>query len=208
MYNFIGQKVHFIIRTREREGWANVVLQLDPKKLSDVVKGSLREFVNSSEQVASRSPQLFRSRGEAMQRYGHGNGVLLVSPQALKELSISVADFPRNSSNNTVVDEFKTISNGWLPDTYPKHGHSRLQKAIGVFGAGGGQLEFPQTWLRDHLENKLQGGELMQRLSLKELGHYLRDDPRQVFITECTKETGKIAVLVTNGISGANGGLG
>jgi len=212
MYNYIGQKAHFIIRTRETAGWANVVLQLDPRQLSQMLKGVLDEFryaERSSYQPYapvdySKSPVV---RGAALQKYGHGNGMLFVSQEALKELSIELSAHPHCYAYGPVGEEFTKVSQLCLPDTYPQHKDSPLQTAIGRFGVGENELVLPDRRLVDPFGKPLSPDQLQQELSLEQLKQLLQD-PRQVYVTVCQGERGKKAALLLNGISGANGGIG
>jgi hypothetical protein len=212
MYDYIGKEAHFIIRTRETEGWANVVLKLNLRELSQMIKGILEEYRSPAGKTFQQwSPVDYSqhpvTRGSAMQKYGHGNGLLFASPQALEQLSIDLIDHPHCTRDNTVKGEFEKASELWSPDTYPKHENSPLQNGIGTLGVGGDELVFPDEWLVDPLGNRLTREQLQQELAMKELNELL-EDPRQVYITVCQAESGEKAVFFSDGISGANGGIG
>lgn len=212
MYNYIARQAHFIIRTNETAGWANVILRFKAKELAAVIKDLLAEY--RSPQCNARRKFLLDykkspiSRGAAMQLYGHGNGILLISTAALEELDIDLSDYPHSRSmQGTIVEEFARIADLWLPDTYPKHVESFLQRAVGTVGIHRDELIIPELWCRGHLGDRLKPADLQQDLVLAELAAVLRNEWRQVYITTCAQEQGKRAVLITNGISGAKGGI-
>ena len=212
MYDFIGQKAHFIIRTHEIAGWANVVLQLDPRQLSQMLKDVLPYYRLSDGGISRRwSPIDYVKHpialGEALEYYGHGNGLLFVSQQALTELSIDLSKYPHRHGDGTVAHEFTLGTKFSLPDTYPQHANSPLQRAIGTFGVGENELVFPSPWLKDPLGDELQPSQLRQELSLDDLRSRLQD-PRQVYVNVCKNELGAKAVFFTKGIPGAKGGIG
>lgn len=212
MYNYIGKKAHFIIRTHETEGWANVVLKLNPRELSKMMKSILEEFKLPDGQTFQQwSPVDYSkhplTRGSAMQKYGHGNGLLFVSQEALKQLSIDLCDYPHCIKYSTVDQEFKKASELWLPDTYPKHTDSPLQNAIGLVGIKHDDLVLPDQWLMDPSGKTLSREQLQQELTIDQLQMQLKD-PRQAYVTVCNAEAGSKAVLLSNGISGAKGGIG
>lgn len=212
MYEYIARQAHFIIRTNETAGWANVILRLKAKELGAVVRALIPEYRLPQERTRRiASPDYIKSpvsRGAAMQIYGHGNGILLTSTAALAELDLNLSDYPHQTRQATIVEEFATIAGLWVPDTYPKHAESVLQRAVATVGIDQDLLVMPPLWCRNQLGQKLKPTDLQQELNLTELAKLIKSDVRQVYITNCAHDAGKRAVFITNGISGARGGIG
>lgn len=211
-YTKIGGDSDVIIRTNETAPWANVTLTLDLRELSpkarELVEQYRREMKNQkangesqqgTEVSASRTSFLMDFLAEA----GHGNGVLVVPEKHLKKFNKYIKEDSFNiihtkSSMNEIT---KTISENWIPDTYPK-GRSILQRASAYIPLSKGSAN-PLKNLSASSEWKQEKN--IQKMSIKKTCAYLNSEWRDFLVV--VVPDGDAAVLMTNGISGADHGF-
>jgi hypothetical protein len=211
-YTQIGRDSDVIIRTNETAGWANVTLTLDLNKLSPTAKRLVKHYRSEmknqkangesqqgTEVSASRTSFLMDFLAEA----GHGNGVLVVPEKYLEKFKKYIKEDSFNiihtkSSMNEITE---TISENWIPDTYPK-GQSILQRASAYIPLSKGSA--------NPLKNLSASSEWTQRknnqkMSIKNACDYLNKEKRDFLVV--VVPDGDAAVLMTNGISGADHGF-
>lgn len=171
----------FIIRTRSVEPYANVWITVNP----------------SASQVLRRLPLIAPPRLLAyLSQAGHGNGVAIV-PASFGNLFACGAD---TVQVNASVDEIaQAVASLWEPDAYTKHPEDPLQRAFGIHHLSPHPGAIPQ------LPHRWNDPAVQQLLSEEQMQQALHND--LVGMMVLAHGGGSSAFLMTNGISGHNGGF-
>ncbi len=211
MYVKIANEAHFAIRTDETAGWANVIVQVNPRKLSRIAKNIIKDYKLQNGTTPNWPPVDYTTNpltiGEFKQSGGHTNGLAFLSKGIVQDLGIDLSRHPHMHSRRGVKGAFAALRDGWEPDTYPQHRASPLQKGIGVVGFELDELVLPRSYLLSPKGDRLKPPDVCQRLKVKNIKWLLEQNPNQVFICVCS-EPDKVALFMGNGIPGAAGGIG
>jgi len=170
-----------IIKTWGEEPYANVWLHLNPAE---------SEILNNLPKAAP--PRLI----SYLSRAGHGNGVAIV-PASFAELFTSRAETIRDQG--TVNHIAAAVAQLWHPDTYMKHHKDSLQRGFGIHYTAphASRLpDLPNGWA-DQSNQQILTKDQMQAA----LDHYL------VGLIVIAEGGGDSVLLMTNGISGHDGGF-
>jgi hypothetical protein len=191
-YKTIAKESDITVRTEETTGWANVTFCLDLKKLSPTAKKLVDDYRKNE------------SLMDFLVEGGHGNPVLVIPQKHLKkfEKHLSKDLFEKIKTKSSFSEVIGTISRHWIPDTYPKGDDSILQKAAAYIPLS----RSSSNPLRNVGGQK--GWKLVkncQEMQISQVAEYINNEGRAVLIV--VVPDGHTAVLMTNGISGADHGI-
>jgi L-fucose mutarotase/ribose pyranase (RbsD/FucU family) len=171
----------FVIRTCSTEPYANLWLTVNPA--ASKALGKLPQ---------SAPPQLISYLSQA----GHGNGVAIV-PAHFGHLFVGAAQTIQAEAS---VDEVAhAVASLWQPDTYAKHPEDPLQRGFGI------HYPSPHPTTLPDLPNGWSNPAVQQQLTEEQMQQTLLHD--LVGLIVLAHGGGSAVLLMTNGISGHDGGV-
>jgi hypothetical protein len=179
-YRLIGRSP-FIIRTASTEPYANLWITVNPAS-SEVLRS-----------LPAKAPATLIGY---LSQAGHGNGVAII-PERFKDLFVCNA--PTISADGTVAEIAQAVASLWHPDTYIKHTEAPLQRGFGI------HYPAPRPGTLPELGNGWSNKAVQQIVDEQQMQQALHDELVGLIVS--ADGGGDAVLLMTNGISGHDGGL-
>jgi hypothetical protein len=171
----------FIIRTRSTEPYANIWITIDP----------------AASRVLQKLPTAAPAQLIAyLSQAGHGNGVAIVPASFSHLFACGAHTIQATGSVDQIADAVATL---WQPDTYVKHPEDALQRGFGI------HYPAPRPAALPELPNGWSNPSVQQVLNEEQMQEALQND--LVGMVVVANGGGSSVLLMTNGISGHDGGF-